>query len=124
MAREGNSRTAWVEPVWWALFSAGGFVAAFLVPVHLFVNGIAAPLGWVPPEMVSYERMRSLAVHPLVRLYLAVLIALPLFHWAHRFLFTVKDMGLARLSKPLAVLCYGSAVAGGVWTFWILLHLS
>ena len=32
------------EPIWWSLFSAGGVVAALLVPVRIFLTGIAWPL--------------------------------------------------------------------------------
>ena len=112
-----------IEPLWWGLFSAGGFLAAFLVPIHLFVNGLAVPLGWIGPEITSFERLSTLLGRPLIRLYLFAFISLPLYHWAHRFLFTVQDMGLARIRTSLAVLCYGSAVAGTVWTAWVLWQL-
>ena len=36
------------EPFLWLLFSAGGVVAAILIPVHLLLFGIAFPLGWLP----------------------------------------------------------------------------
>ena len=60
-------------------------MAAFLVPIHLFLYGIAVPLGWVSADVAGYARMRALFGHPLVKIYLFVLIALPLYHWAHRF---------------------------------------
>ena len=63
-----------MEPFWWSLFSVGGVVAAFLVPVHLFLHGLAIPLGWVS---VSHARMLALVSQPLVKIYLFVLIALP-----------------------------------------------
>jgi len=108
------------EPFWWGLFSAGGVVAAFLVPVHLIVHGLAVPLGWVS---LSPARMAALAAHPVVKLYLFVLIALPLYHWAHRFRFILEDLGLHGLRAPIAVLCYGAAVLGTVLTIWVLLRL-
>lgn len=37
-----------LEPLWWVLFSAGGVVAAFLVPAHIVLTGLAMPLDWVP----------------------------------------------------------------------------
>ena len=105
-----------IEPLWWALFSAGGVVAAFLVPIHIILFGFAVPLGWVPDTGSLYR-------HWLVKIYLFALIALPLYHWAHRFYFTLKDMGLKAFHKPLAFLCYGSAIAGTVVTAWILLQV-
>jgi len=105
------------EPFWWLLFSAGGMVAALLVPVHLLVHALAVPLGWTS---ISHGRMLGLAGQPLVKLYLFVLIALPLYHWAHRFRFIPEDLGLRGFRAPIAILCYGAAVLGTVATLWVL----
>ena len=105
-----------IEPLWWGLFSAGGVVAAFLVPIHIFIFGFAVPLGWIPDTGELFR-------HWLVKIYLFVLIALPLYHWAHRFYFTVNDMRLGVPRGPLAILCYGGAVVGTVMTLWVLLQL-
>src|SRR5687768_6950386 len=42
------------EPFWWGLFSAGGVVAAFLVPIHIIIFGFAVPLGWISDNGVLY----------------------------------------------------------------------
>lgn len=100
-----------LTPLLWLLFSAGGTVAALLFPVHLFLTGLAFPLGFVQPP--SYESMRALLGHPLTRMYLFVFISLPLFHWAHRFRYTLYDgLQLKHLTELIAVLCYGTALAG------------
>ncbi len=107
-------------PLLWFLFSMGGTVAAFLIPVHLFLFGVAFALGWIHGP--SYEAMLALARHPLARLYLFVLISLPLFHWAHRFRYTLYDgLKLKHLTELIAVICYGSALVGTVlaaYTLW------
>ena len=100
------------EPIWWSLFSAGGVVAAFLVPIHIFLTGLAGPLGWLPGDPLEYDQVQSLLSHPIARFYCFVLISLPLFHWAHRFRFTLVDLGLKGVNTILAVLCYGSAIVG------------
>jgi fumarate reductase subunit D len=109
-----------LTPFLWFLFSAGGTVAALLFPVHLFLTGLAFPLGWIQPP--AYEAVRALAGRPLVRLYLFVLISLPLFHWAHRFRYTLYDgLQLKHLTALIAVLCYGAAFAGSAaaaYTLW------
>ena len=102
------------EPIWWSLFSAGGVVAALLVPVHIFLTGIAWPLGLLPAGALSFSSMQSLLSNPLVRLYCFVLISLPLFHWAHRFRFTLVDLGLKSISTLIAVVCYGAAIGGTI----------
>jgi fumarate reductase subunit D len=110
-----------ITPLLWLLFSAGGTVAALLFPIHLFLTGVAVPLGWV--DAPRYDAIHRLAAHPLTRLYLLVLVALPLFHWAHRFRYTLYDgLQLKHLTALIAVLCYGAALAGTavaaylVWT--------
>ena len=101
------------EPIVWSLFSAGGVVAALLVPVLVVLLGIAVPLGWVS---LNHANLLALVKHPLTKLFLMVLISLPLFHWAHRFRFTLVDLGLKSLGGPIAFLCYTAAVAGTVLT--------
>jgi len=105
-------RRPW-SPLLWALFSAGGTTAALLYPVHLLLTGFAYPLGWV--QAPSHEALLGLVRHPAVRLYLLVLIAVPLFHWAHRFRYTLYDgLQLKHLAGPIAALCYGAAAIGSV----------
>jgi fumarate reductase subunit D len=105
-----------MEPLWWGLFSAGGVVAAFLVPIHIILVGFAVPLGWTTDAGSLYRIWW-------VKLYLFVLIVLPLYHWAHRFYFTLNDTGFKSISKLLAVLCYGGAIVGTFVTAWILLKI-
>jgi fumarate reductase subunit D len=104
----------------WLLFSAGGIVSAFLFPIHMLLSTLAFPLGWI--DGPSYETMLALVRHPLTRLYLFVLISLPLFHWAHRFRYTLYDaLQLYHLSFVIAVLCYGTALVGtlaAAYTLW------
>jgi fumarate reductase subunit D len=110
------------EPFWWLLFAAGGVVAAVLMPVHILLTGIAAPLGW-HSELFTYERVRALVSHPLTRLYLFVLISLPLFHWAHRFGFTVIDLGLHAPRRLVFTACYGIATLSTILAALILVRL-
>ena len=109
-----------ITPLLWLLFSAGGTVAALLFPIHFFLTGIAVPLGWI--EAPRYEVLHGLVTHPLVRLYCFVLISLPLFHWAHRFRYTLYDvLQLKHLTILIAVLCYGAALLGtamGAYLLW------
>ena len=77
-----------------AILAFGGMLAALLIPIHLFLFGLAFPLGWLPAP--QYAELMSLIAHPIARIYLFVLCSLPLFHWAHRFRYFVFD--LARLT--------------------------
>ncbi len=105
MAKESN------EAFLWTVFSAGGVVAAFLIPVHLFLFALAFPLGWIQPG--SYESLVALLRHPLSRIYLFVICSLPLFHWAHRFRYALYDgLQIKHLNELIFGLCYGGAAAG------------
>ena len=98
-------------PLFWTLFSVGGVVAAFLIPIHLFLFGLAFPLGWIQPP--TYERLLALARLPLVRLYLFVLCSLPLFHWAHRFRYALYDgLQVKHLNELIILGTYGGAIVG------------
>ncbi len=99
------------EPFFWAVFSIGGVVAAFLIPVHLFLFGLAFPLGWL--KSPSYESLFAWVKLPQMRLYLFLLCSLPLFHWAHRFRYTLYDgLQIKHLNEVITVGCYGTALVG------------
>jgi fumarate reductase subunit D len=108
------------EPFLWLLFTAGGVVAAMLLPIHLLLFGFAFPLGWLNGP--SYERLLAILRNPVTRLYLLVLCALPLFHWAHRFRFTLYDgLQIKHLNDLINIFCYGGAIAGtavAVYLLW------
>ena len=86
----------------------------------MILLGIAGPLGWLPGGALDYGRMVELVSNPIVRIYCFVLISLPLFHWAHRFRFTIMDLGIHGIDMLLAVVCYGSAIAGSLMAAGIL----
>ncbi len=103
----------------WALFSAGGVVAAFLLPIHLFLFGLAFPLGWLGTP--TYEHLLALIRHPLAKVYLLLLCSLPLFHWAHRFRYTLYDgLKVKHLNELIFGLCYGGATLGTLFAAYLL----
>ena len=110
------------EPFLWALFSGGGMAAALLLPAVVGLLWIAAPLGWV--RAPDHQTMLALASHPLARAGVVVLVALFLFHWAHRFRYTLYDgLQLYHLNRLIALVTYGIAtVLSGVavWIVWTL----
>ena len=107
----------------WALFSAGGVISAFLLPVHVFLFGIAFPLGWI--ESPSYESLLGLLQLPLARIYLLVLSVLSLFHWAHRFRYTLYDGAqIKHLNEIIIVLTYGGASVGSALAAYLLWNVG
>lgn len=109
------------EPIFWSLFSAGGMVAALFLPILMVITGFLVPNGFAPLDTLSYERVHSaISGSSSVKLVLFGVIALPFFHWAHRFKFTLVDIGLRKISLLLSVLCYGGAISATVVTAIIL----
>jgi fumarate reductase subunit D len=102
------------------MFSGGGVAAALVLPVLLFLFGVALPLGWVSaPE---YAHLLGVLRNPLTRLGLLVVCALALVHWAHRFRYTLDDgLQLQRYDGLIAAACYGGALVGWAFAGYVLL---
>jgi fumarate reductase subunit D len=110
-----------LEPLLWLAFSGGGVVSAVFLPVLVVLFGLAIPLGWVRP---NYNYLHAIFSFWLTQLVMLGLIVLMLFHWAHRFRYTLHDgLQLRRLEAPLAVLCYGGAVVGSLAALLIVLTI-
>ena len=107
------------EPFVWLLFSAGGIVAALVLPVLLVLFGVAIPLGWV--EAPDHAHLLAVLRNPLTRLGLLGICALALVHAAHRLRFTVEHaLQLRRHDAIIATICYGGALVGTVAAAYLL----
>jgi succinate dehydrogenase subunit D len=107
------------EAIFWTMFSAGGVVSAFMVPVFLFVFFLAPGLRIA--HAPSYENLIWLSSLPLVRLFLFIVCAMSLFHWAHRFRFTLYDgLQVKHLNELIFTFCYGGAALGTVIAAYLL----
>lgn len=112
-----------IEPFLWTLFSAGGVLAALLIPVLLVLFGFAFPLAWLTPP--SEAQMAALLSHPFVRLGLFLLCTLSLFHWAHRFRYTLYDgLQIKHLNRMINLLCYGGATVGSAAAGYIMWQMG
>ena len=110
------------DPFWWTLFGAGGTLSAFFIPIHAALLGIAIPLGWLSAP--DYENLMGLVRHPVSRIYCFALISLSLFHWAHRFRYTLYDgLQLKHLESYIVVFCYGCAIMGTIITAALVISL-
>ena len=104
------------------MFAQGGIIAAILIPVHVLVQGILGPLGFVPVVDRHYDTWIGILGNPIVKLYLLVLIAFPFFHFAHRLRYLLVDLGVpAAKGVPAQVIFYGGAVLVTLFTIWLLL---
>ena len=106
------------EPVLWLLFSAGGMISAMVFPILLIITGVILPFELAGE--VTFERIHNAVKNPVVKLVLVFVIALAFFHGAHRFRFTLIDIGLKPISFLVSLLCYGGAITGTIVAAFIL----
>jgi fumarate reductase subunit D len=108
-----------IEPWLWLLFSAGGVVAALLIPILLLLFGLAFPLDWAsPPE---HRELLAILRHPLTVVVLFFFCVLSLFHAAHRLRYTLYDgLQIQHLNEAVGLVCYGGALLGSVTAAYLL----
>lgn len=100
------------EPIWWALFSAGGVCFAVVIPGLILCIAILYPLGLIPTQALHYQQVQQWLIHDLWGMpglaIAGAAVCLPLFHAMHRIHHGLHDLkvGYHQLTKWL---CYGSA---------------
>jgi fumarate reductase subunit D len=98
------------EPALWLLFSAGGMLTALVLPALVALLWVAPALGWT--AMPSAADTAALMDGVVARAVVFGLVVLGVFHWAHRFRYTLYDgLQLYHLNQLIAVLTYGVATA-------------
>lgn len=110
------------KPIIWGLFAAGGTLAAFVVPVLILITCLAVPLGLLPSDILSYERLLGLLQHPLSKLVTFVVLFLIVWHAAHRMRITAHDFGIRNDTLVMSI-CYGIAGAGSLLALIALLNI-
>jgi len=101
------------KPVIWALFAAGGTIAAFVIPALILITCLAVPLGLLSAEVLSYEQLLALLQQPLSKFVTFAVLFPVIWHAAHRMRITAHDLGI-RSDTLVAFTCYGIAAAGTV----------
>jgi len=107
-----------LEPLIWLLFGAGIMLGTLLLPGYLLAVGIGGPLGWLPANALSYDRLHSMIQHPIggivFRAVLLALIALPLWKGAHHLRALSLDFDGHHRDGAVGGLLYLIAIAGSV----------
>lgn len=122
MGSQSVSLAARVHALLWGVFSLGGFVAAFLLPVLIYVNNIAFPLGLWPTT--SMDPASLMVTGRLSTIFILLTIAGSLYHGIFRFQTTLTELGLARFKEKLAALGYAVIGTGIVMLIVFLLALN
>lgn len=111
-------------PVFWLLFGAGGMLSALTGVALVWLTGLGGPLGLgVSADLMSYETTLAFARHPLGALAIFVVVALFLWHAAHRIFHSLHDVGI-HAGAFAKLVCYGGALAGTLATVTALLRLG
>src|SRR5947209_4429368 len=116
-------KVARLHAILWGIFSLGGMIAAFLLPVMIYLMGIAYPLGLWP---LNGSRDPSFLVMGTLLgvLFVFVTVAGSLFHGIFRFQSALTEVGLLRLKKGLEAAGYLIIFAGIILLAYYLLVLS
>lgn len=107
--RPGPNR---LQGLLWATFATTAVIAAVLVPAHILIQGVLAPLGLVPAFDRQPDTFAAALSNFLVKLYLLVLIGTSFYTAAHRLRYLVHEMGVHAGKGLLAILMYGLAAVG------------
>jgi fumarate reductase subunit D len=108
-----------VNALLWATFAQCAVITALIVPAHILVQGVLAPLGIVPAFDQHYASFAAALSNPLVKIYLLVLFATVFYTFGHRVRYLMTD--LAHGYKPLfGAVGYGLAVIGIAATAYVL----
>lgn len=105
-----------IEPLIWGPFVTGNFLTPLLFPAIILALGIAWPLGWIPAEALSYERMYGIATNPLFVIGLLVVMPLALLAGSHHLRHAIIDAGGGEHDTKTAPLLYGLWQLGALAT--------
>ena len=111
-------------PVFWGLFGAGGMLSALLGPMLIFITGIGVPLGLLlPSDLMNYPRMLAFARNGAGKGFLFAVIALFIWHAAHRIFHSLHDVAI-HTGALARLLCYGGALVVTLLALWSLLVIG
>lgn len=102
------------EPLFWGLFSAGGMWAAIFAPVMIIIVAFVIPFS----DAMTRSYLLKLAELWWIKLFLFLMISLPIWCALHRILHSLHDIKI--YPKRGKLLTYGLALAWTAHAFYIL----
>lgn len=83
------------EPLYWGLFGAGGMWAAIVSPVIVLLFGLFLPFGLGTDHGLSYEHLLSFGQSLPGRLFIFLIIVMPLWCAMHRLHHMTHDLKIS-----------------------------
>ncbi len=116
-------KVARLHAILWGIFSLGGMIAAFLLPVLIYITAIAYPFSLWP---FNGTRDPSFLVtgHLLGALFIFITMAGSLYHGIFRFQSALTEVGLLRFKRGLQAVGYFLIFAGIIVLAYYLLVLN
>lgn len=115
-------KVARLHAILWGIFSLGGMIAAFLLPVMIYMTAIAYPIGLWPFDVSKDSRMQAIfTAHLLGPLFVFVTIAGSLFHGIFRFQSVLTEVGLQKYRRALEAIGYTIIFVGIILLVYYLL---
>lgn len=109
-----------LEPVFWMLFGAGGFLSALFLPGLVLGVLILFPLGVFGDSVETFQRMRTLFSNPVGQLLLIAIVSLSFWHAAHHTRHLALDLGMHAIEGAVSYVVYGLALLGTLAAFAII----
>lgn len=91
-----KSRQALFEALDWGVFSLGGIITAFLLPVNIVVTLLLQ-------QPIPRGALLSFPILPLTKLYLFILLIGATWHALHRIRFILLGFGLSHYRKAVTI---------------------
>ena len=104
-------KVARLHAVLWGIFSLGGMIAAFLLPVLIYLTAIAYPYNLWPFNDAKNPGF-LITGHTLGALFVFVTVAGSLFHGIFRFQSVLTEVGLQKYRRALEAVGYLIIFAG------------
>jgi fumarate reductase subunit D len=111
-----------IQGLLWVLFANAAVLTALIVPAHILVQGVLAPLGVVPSFDQHYSTFAPAIANWFVKIYLLVLVGACLYVFVHRIRYVLMELALPGNKLVFGALTSGVAAIALAFAAYVLLN--